>query len=197
MRRTLVACGVAFAVSLISAPAFAAKPVPPPPPACSVVTFDAPTVSCLGFFEGNLIAESGPKLSEALGYTDDLNTQALSLLKKIDLSSNPIDFGTPLYGLTVIGLHFGGGNTGYNGTAFWLLNLPTTVNTVSYTSDVQKGISNAGLYLTGTPDPGVPTQQGAVPEPSTWAMMLIGFGAVGFSLRRRKAQAPRLRVAYA
>lgn len=145
MRRTLVACGVAFAVSLIAAPAFAAKPVPPPPPACSVVTFDAPTVSCLGFFEGNLIAESGPKLSEALGYTDDLNTQALSLLKKIDLSSNPIDFGTPLYGLTVIGLHFGGGNTGYNGTAFWLLNLPTTVNTVSYTSDVQKGISNAGL----------------------------------------------------
>ena len=26
---------------------------------------------------------------------------------------------------------------------------------------------------------------GAVPEPSTWAMMLIGFGAVGFSMRRR------------
>lgn len=27
---------------------------------------------------------------------------------------------------------------------------------------------------------------GAVPEPSTWAMMLIGFGAVGFSMRRRR-----------
>ncbi len=25
----------------------------------------------------------------------------------------------------------------------------------------------------------------AVPEPSTWAMMLLGFGAVGFSIRRR------------
>ena len=25
---------------------------------------------------------------------------------------------------------------------------------------------------------------GSVPEPSTWAMMLIGFGAIGFSLRR-------------
>ena len=26
----------------------------------------------------------------------------------------------------------------------------------------------------------------AVPEPGTWAMMLIGFGAVGFALRRRR-----------
>lgn len=28
---------------------------------------------------------------------------------------------------------------------------------------------------------------GAVPEPSTWAMMLLGFGAVGFAMRRKKA----------
>lgn len=28
----------------------------------------------------------------------------------------------------------------------------------------------------------------AVPEPSTWALMLLGFGAVGYSLRRKKAQ---------
>lgn len=28
--------------------------------------------------------------------------------------------------------------------------------------------------------------QSAVPEPSTWAMMLIGFGAVGYSSRRRR-----------
>lgn len=27
---------------------------------------------------------------------------------------------------------------------------------------------------------------GAVPEPSTWAMMLLGFGAVGFAMRRRR-----------
>ena len=26
----------------------------------------------------------------------------------------------------------------------------------------------------------------AVPEPATWAMMILGFGAVGFSLRRRR-----------
>ena len=32
----------------------------------------------------------------------------------------------------------------------------------------------------------VPPQGGAVPEPATWAMMLIGFGAIGFGMRRRK-----------
>ncbi|HEX8838885.1 MAG TPA: PEPxxWA-CTERM sorting domain-containing protein, partial [Sphingomicrobium sp.] len=26
----------------------------------------------------------------------------------------------------------------------------------------------------------------AVPEPATWAMMLLGFGAIGVSMRRRK-----------
>ena len=29
----------------------------------------------------------------------------------------------------------------------------------------------------------------AVPEPGTWALMLVGFGAVGFSMRRRRATA--------
>ena len=29
-------------------------------------------------------------------------------------------------------------------------------------------------------------QATAVPEPATWAMMLIGFGAVGFAMRRRQ-----------
>ena len=29
----------------------------------------------------------------------------------------------------------------------------------------------------------------SVPEPGTWAMMLGGFGAVGFAMRRRKKEA--------
>jgi hypothetical protein len=33
------------------------------------------------------------------------------------------------------------------------------------------------------------TQVGAVPEPSTWAMMLIGFGAIGFAVCRQKKAA--------
>lgn len=32
----------------------------------------------------------------------------------------------------------------------------------------------------------------AVPEPSTWAMMLMGFGAIGAGMRRRRRSVPRL-----
>ena len=40
---------------------------------------------------------------------------------------------------------------------------------------------------------------GVVPEPSTWAMMILGFGAVGGVLRRRSgaAKAARMRLTYA
>jgi hypothetical protein len=32
------------------------------------------------------------------------------------------------------------------------------------------------------------TAAAAVPEPGTWAMMLLGFGAIGFSMRRRRTE---------
>ena len=35
----------------------------------------------------------------------------------------------------------------------------------------------------------------AVPEPGTWAMMILGFGAVGGTMRRRQGQGLRLRAA--
>jgi hypothetical protein len=39
-------------------------------------------------------------------------------------------------------------------------------------------------------------QVASVPEPATWALMLMGFGAVGFSMRRRRATArPMLQMA--
>ena len=34
-------------------------------------------------------------------------------------------------------------------------------------------------------------QTAAVPEPGTWALMLIGFGAIGYSMRRRRSALPR------
>jgi hypothetical protein len=49
----------------------------------------------------------------------------------------------------------------------------------------------ANLRATGFPSNSPPVS--AVPEPSTWAMMLLGFGAIGYSMRKRpKHRLPHL-----
>ncbi len=37
----------------------------------------------------------------------------------------------------------------------------------------------------------------AVPEPATWALMMLGFGAIGFGMRRRRSSAKGVRVRFA
>ena len=49
------------------------------------------------------------------------------------------------------------------------------------TSDRNDGFKLAGISVTA--------QIPAVPEPATWAMMIVGFGAIGASLRRRRRAA--------
>ena len=60
-------------------------------------------------------------------------------------------------------------------------------------SNVQNvSFANSGIgrtLISGSPNFAVDTiifSQSAVPEPATWAMMLLGFGAVGTALRRRR-----------
>ena len=64
-------------------------------------------------------------------------------------------------------------------------------NQYNVTSNLAAGKNLIGFGIFGT-SPG-PTylddfliSTGAVPEPSTWAMMLLGFGAMGIALRRRR-----------
>ena len=54
-----------------------------------------------------------------------------------------------------------------------------TLNFTNLTGGVNEGIFLDAVSLT------------AVPEPATWAMMLVGFGVIGFAMRRGK-QAPGL-----
>lgn len=48
------------------------------------------------------------------------------------------------------------------------------------------GLKNGNIILAQTQASFTQGANGAVPEPATWAMMLIGFGAVGVAMRRRK-----------
>lgn len=87
----------------------------------------------------------------------------------------------------------------------WLLN-PSWTSYLCFESTGCVASAGDSIKMAGygdgfTPEQGVqsiasiaPIEVGGVPEPSTWAMMLLGFGAVGFSMRRRGAN---IRVAQA
>ena len=53
---------------------------------------------------------------------------------------------------------------------------------ITFSATASEGILFDRLRFGGTPG-------GVVPEPATWAMMIIGFGAAGSMIRRRKALA--------
>jgi hypothetical protein len=94
--------------------------------------------------------------------------------------SATLNFGSlNLTGLTILGAHFGNNSdTDANSiTAYWLIDLGNvTTNTLTLTNGA--GSSNAQIFATGVPS--------AVPEPGTWALMLLGFGGMGLALRRRR-----------
>jgi len=49
------------------------------------------------------------------------------------------------------------------------------------------GSNEFPIALNGN-DPGVWSMTAAVPEPSTWAMLLVGFAGIGFMAYRRKSK---------
>ncbi len=55
-------------------------------------------------------------------------------------------------------------------------------------SGYDSGLAYVGLQIDGTPVGGG-TGVGGIPEPTTWAMMLLGFGGLGAMLRRRRSLA--------
>jgi len=64
-----------------------------------------------------------------------------------------------------------------------------TTNAINIIFDdfaVGTGLKDGNIIIASTTASATTGATGAVPEPTTWAMMLIGFGAVGVSMRRRK-----------
>lgn len=78
------------------------------------------------------------------------------------------------------------GDTGTGTITLAFSSLPDSVTLSDYLVRYQAVNGNGSAV--GQPTP-------AVPEPSTWAMMLIGFGAVGMSMRRTRRRAPLPQIA--
>jgi hypothetical protein len=95
------------------------------------------------------------------------------------LDSGTVDFFITLNGSTVVSFLnqiLGEGDTHFG----FLANGGDLITNVRYVADNPPGEITILKQVRITPGPGV------VPEPSTWAMMLLGFGAVGYSVRRRR-----------
>ena len=180
----------------------AANAAPPPPPGtnfggCTTAFTNPDALACAGYFSSNLLNNSAADLAfqdQFLGLLPggagafDGTAATWNSLLKIDKDdgASPIDFGMTLYGLTFIGAHFGNAAevSQNNVSVFWLIDFGTGGGKLTLANT--QGWSNAVLYSTGTPPPP------GVPEPATWAMMLLGFGAAGTAIRRSRRKETKL-----
>ncbi len=203
MRRLMI-MALAGAAVAAAAPAYAT--VTPTNDPCTF-GYVSGAIACQGYYGGNLItgatgsattsAEStaiGQLLTNAIsqgpGYTPPYALAYGTVLGSLaNLNGTAtLDFGSlNLSGLTILGAHFGNNvdSDANNVTAFWLVNLGSTVqHTITLTNG--QGSSNAQIFSTGTP---------AVPEPATWALMLLGFGGIGMAMRRNAPKTALMQIA--
>ena len=148
---------------------------------CTMVC-DGPTTvgdeTTIGFTEAGL---GKPSFTEWLTFTNDLaGTYAITL----DTSSRGIDFTSAI--LSGPGGPYALDEKFDNGISeFWELS-SLFLDPGTYTLTISGNNRSTGS-LGGTV-----TITNAVPEPGTWAMMLLGFGAAGLAMRRRRTAALQL-----
>jgi hypothetical protein len=188
MKYALKACVAAVAL-MAAVPASAALTIVAD---CDETLPDPNAVACGGYYAGNLNSNSPTDeadLQTALdlllgaGVVDYEFTEVEGTKDFFELDSGILEFDDTLFGSQVFSLHFGGAGE-YDGdvTVLYLFDFGTTgADSVDLNQD---GFSN-GIIIT---PPGVP-------EPATWAMMLMGFGAAGYAMRRRRRSAELPQVA--
>ena len=183
MKYSAIATLAASAALLLASPAYAGKSnknTLVTQDDCSMVCDGPNTVgseTTIGFTEAGL---ASPEFTEWLTFTNDMaGVYALTL----DTSSAGIDFTSAI--LTGPGGPYSLVEEFDNGISeFWNLS-SLFLEAGTYTLTINGNNSSTGS-LGGT------VTINAVPEPGTWAMMLLGFGAAGYAMRRRRTALPQL-----
>lgn len=187
--KKLAFAAIALAASVSATPAFATVEVGSSTGCASGPL--APTADkCAGYFSGNTmsgqkdsVAEQQAAINQLIGagqYTVDWN--ALQAAGKVVTGSDLNALNNLLAsagGQVLLGFHWGNvPGDAQNVSAIYLWN-NVKAGDVKLT-DTQ-GYSNAVLYRASA-------VTAAVPEPGTWALMLLGFGGIGTAMRRRRRE---------
>lgn len=190
MRRALMIGLATVALGVAASPASAAVVVvggQSGVPSCAAWSFTQNETKCAGGYEGNLLSSSpitgtGLGAIQALGYTG-----SGAFITKLDNLNNAstLNFGQTLFGLTIVGIHYGAAGAAPEATSFFLFDLGTTgASSIDITGRAGAnalGTSNAVLFSTAP-----------VPEPATWGMMLLGFAGIGMAVRRSRRRSGAL-----
>jgi len=183
MKKIVLALGAMAAVTLAT-PAYATVVVSAPTNVgCATGPLAPPADKCAGYYDNNQFSNANVGAQQdaidlllgAGNYTVDWNALTTAGLVVSGSDVNALNnLLANAGGQVLLGLHWGNvpGAEG-NVSAFYLWD-NAAVGSIHLT-DTQ-GYSNAVLYRA----------TGAVPEPATWAMMLLGFGAIGMASRRSR-----------
>ena len=139
--------------------------------------------NCYGRYTGNVLSNnSGDNANinaalTALGYGGPVISYGAlpsgSIITPLN-GAPAVNFPGLFNGTLFLGVHYGGGQGGGQ-TTFYRVNA--------------SNLDIIGLNLSASSTATVLAQVAAsVPEPASWALMLAGFGAIGYTLRRGKRQ---------
>ena len=186
MRRILMASFLAVASASFATSAYATVEVSAPTNVgCASGPLAPPADYCAGYYSMNLLGGSPADITaqqnaiRLLPGFSSFTVDWTALTNAGDIVSNGDvtalnNLLSTAGGQVLIGFHWGNvpGADG-NVSAFYLWNNAAT-GSIHLTNT--EGWSNAVLY----------TAKPAVPEPATWAMMLLGFGGIGLTMRRNR-----------
>ena len=87
---------------------------------------------------------------------------------------------------TLTRLTLWGSTEGFNGRDLYTVTIYNGANEVLYSGNLDSRVDRLSSVTFDDP---ISTGGGGVPEPATWAMMILGFGAVGTVVRSRRRMA--------
>jgi len=168
-----------------------------------LITIDSSNVATLSQVAGQSVTYDGGCFScgddTYIGVINNSSGSVGSLTLKANTSADAFGFdgdGIDYYGAPGNAMD----NTGYGGPNAYFTNLMFNqggfdIGTVNFITPIASGGSsyfslegqiNLSSFSGGG---GITPGGGGVPEPATWAMMLVGFAGIGYGLRRRAAKA--------